>query len=160
MPDAPDPFVQPIIEHGVNVAGLFDEDGALILSLDLNPMRDQVEQQGDTEAVEYEYWRNPRIEGEFSLRPRRNAVGLHFGLGNAHPGSAVASLVNLPVNSDLHGFRISGSASIILGNPKRSKSKEQGLTITQPFMYRPFVKSAAAIAALNGAVVPNPGITE
>lgn len=158
MPDAPDPFVLPIIEHGVKVSGLSDEEGALILTLDLNPMRDQVVQQGDSDADEYEFWKNPRIEGEFTLRPRRNAVGLHYGLGNLHPGTAIASLINLPVNSELHGFRISASASIIAGNPKHSRSREQGRTITQPFQYKPFVKSAAAIAALNGAVVPGPGI--
>ena len=147
MPDIPDPFISPIIEHGVKISGLEDEDGALILSIDLNPMRDVVEQIGDSRAVEYERYENPRIEGEFSLRPRRNALGLNFGLGNAHPGTAVTSLVNLPVNSDLHGFRISESASIILGNPKHTRGDE-GRSITQPFKYMPFVKSAAAIAAL------------
>lgn len=159
MPDAPDPFVAPIIEHGIKVSGLEDEEGALILSLDLNPMRDEVAQKGDSRAVEYVRMEDPRIEGEFSLRPRRNAVGLHFGLGNAHPGSAVASLVNLPVNSDLHGFRISESASIILGNPKQTRG-DDGRTITQPFKYMPFTLSAAAIAALSGAVAPGPGIAE
>lgn len=160
MTDAPDPFVFPIIEHGVKISGLVDEEGALILSLELNPMRDQVVHQGDSDADEYEYWKNPRIEGSFELRPRRNALGLHFGLGNTHPGTAVASLLNLPVNSDLHGFRISASASIILGNPKQTRSRDNGRTITLPFTYKPFVKSAAAIAALAGAVVPGPGIEE
>lgn len=147
MPDAPDPFVEPIIEHGVKVSGLENEDGALILSLDLNPMRDQVEQKGDSRSVEYERWENPRIEGEFSLRPRRDALGKNFGLGNAHPGTAATDLVNLPVNSSLHGFRITESASIILGNPKQTRGDE-GKSITQPFQYKPFVKSAKAIAAL------------
>jgi hypothetical protein len=147
MPDTPDPFVEPIIEHGVKVSGLEHEDGALILTLDLNPMRDDVVQQGASKADEYEYWHNPRIEGEFTLRPRRNAIGLNYGLGNIHPGTAATSLVNLPLNSDIHGFRISESASIIMGNPKDSRG-EEGRTITQPFKYKPFVKSAAAIAAL------------
>ena len=146
MPDTPDPFVDAIIEHGVKSSGLVDEPGALILSLDLNPMRDQVEQKGESRAVEYERWENPRIEGEFSLRPRRDGNGLNYGFGNLHPGSAVADLVNLPVNSNLHGFRISASGSIIVGNPKRSKG-DDGTTITQPFQYKPFVKSAAALAA-------------
>lgn len=149
---AADPFVEPIIEHGVKISGLADEDGALILSLDLNPMRDEVEQTGDSSAIEYVRCQNPRIEGEFSLRPRRNGLGLNYGLGNAHPGTAVTDLVNLPVNSELHGFRISLSASIVLGNPKQTRNDE-GRTITQPFKYLPFVKSAAAIA---GAVIPQP----
>jgi hypothetical protein len=138
--------VQPIIEHGVKVSGLEDEDGALILSLDLSPMRDQVEQKGDSRAVEYERWENPRIEGEFSLRPRRNSLGQYEGLGNAHPGTAATDLVNLPINSNLHGFRITDSASIILGNPKQTRGDE-GKSITQPFQYKPFVKSALALAA-------------
>jgi hypothetical protein len=100
---------------------------------------------------------DPRIEGEYSLRPRRNALGLNFGLGNAHPGSAGASLVNLPVKSDIHGFRISSAASIILGNPRNTRNDE-GRTITQPFKYMPFTRSAAGIAALTGAVVPGPGL--
>ena len=145
MPDAPDPFVEPIIEHGVKPSGLADEDGALILSLDLNPMRDEVSSKGDTRAEEYNRQENPRIEGEFSLRPRRNALGENYGFGNIHPGSACTDLVNLPVNSNLHGFRISASASIIMGNPKRSKG-DDGTTITQPFKYMPFVKSAHALA--------------
>ena len=144
MPDILDPFVKPIIEHGVKVSGLADEDGALILSLDLNPMRDQVEQKGDSRAVEYERWDNPRIEGEFSLRPRRNALALNFGLGNAHPGTAATDLVNLPYNSDLHGFRLTDSMSIILGNPKQTRGDE-GRSITQPFQCKPFVKSAKAL---------------
>lgn len=142
----PDPFVEPIIEHGVKVSGLENEDGALILSLDLNPMRDKVEQKGDSRAVEYQRWENPRIEGEFSLRPRRDALGKNFGLGNAHPGTAATDLINLPVNSDLHGFRITDSASIILGNPKQTRGDE-GRSITQPFEYAPFVKSAKALLA-------------
>jgi len=146
MADTPDPFVEPIIEHGIKVSGLEDEDGALILSLDLNPMRDKVEQKGDSRAGEYQRWENPRIEGEFSLRPRRNPLGKTFGLGNAHPGTAATSLINLPVNSDLHGFRITESASIILGNPKNTRGDE-GKSITQPFEYAPFVKSAKALAA-------------
>lgn len=145
MPDTPSPFVEPLIEHGLKVSGLVDEDGALILSLELNPMRDQVVQQGASRADEYEYWHNPRIEGEFSLRPRRNALGLNYGLGNMHPGTAVTSLLNLQVNSDIHGFRITEDASIIMGNPKSSRG-EEGKTITQPFQYKPFVMSAAAIA--------------
>ena len=153
MPDAPDPFVEPIIEHGIKVSGLADEDGALILSLDLNPMRDEVEQKGDTRAVEYVRFENPRIEGEFSLRPRRDALGKLFGLGNAHPGTAATDLVNLPVNSNLHGFRITESASIILGNPKQTRGDE-GKSITQPFKYMPFVKSKKALAAAAAAAAP------
>lgn len=145
MPDTPDPFVEPIIEHGVKPSGIADEDGALILSLDLNPMRDEVVSKGDKRADEYVRMENPRIEGEFTLRPRRNALGKYYGLGNAHPGEAATDLINLPVNDDIHGFRISASASIILGNPKRSKGDE-GVQITQPFKYMPFVKSAAALA--------------
>lgn len=147
MPDTPDPYVDAIIEHGVKPSGIADEDGALILSLDLSPMRDEVVSKGDKRADEYVRMENPRIEGEFTLRPRRNALGQHFGLGNVHPGTAATDLVNLPVNSDIHGFRISGSASIILGNPKQSRGDE-GVQITQPFKYMPFVKSAAAIAAM------------
>lgn len=146
MADIPDPFVNPIIEHGVKVSGLENEDGALILSLDLGPMRDEVEQKGDSRAVEYVREENPRIEGEFSLRPRRDTLGKNFGLGNAHPGTAATDLVNLPVNSDLHGFRITDSATIILGNPKQTRGDE-GKTITQPFKYLPFVRSATALAA-------------
>lgn len=146
MPETPDPFVEPIIEHGVKISGLEDEEGALILSLDLNPMRDEVEQKGDTRAVEYMRYENPRIEGEFSLRPRRNALGHNYGFGNAHPGTAATSLVNLPVNTDLHGFRISESASIILGNPKQTRG-DDGRMITQPFKYLPFTRSAASLAA-------------
>lgn len=145
MPDTPDPFVEPLIEHGVKVSGIEHEDGAFILTLELNPMRDQVVQQGDSRADEYEYWHNPRIEGEFTLRPRRNALGLNYGLGNVHPGTAASDLVNLPVNRDFHGFRISSNGSIIMGNPKDSRG-EDGRTITQPFNYKPFTKSAAAIA--------------
>ena len=147
MADAPDPFVEPIIEHGVKYSGLDDEDGALILSMDINPMRDEVEQKGDSRAVEYVRLENPRLECEFSLRPRRNALGKSYGLGNTHPGTAATDLVNLPVNENIHGFRISESCSIILGNPKRSKGDE-GVTITLPFKYMPFTKSRAAIAAM------------
>jgi len=146
MADTPDPYIEPLIEHGVKLSGLEDEPGALILSLDLNPMRDKVEQKGPSRAVEYQRWEDPRIEGEFSLRPRRNALGQNYGMGDMHPGEAVTDLVNLPVNSMIHGFRISASASIIIGNPKRSKG-DDGTTITQPFEYRPFTKSAAALAA-------------
>lgn len=146
MPATPSPFVEPIIEHGVKISGLEDEDGALILSLDLSPMRDEVEQKGDTRAVEYMRYENPRIEGEFTLRPRRDALGLNYGLGNAHPGSAATDLVNLPVNTDLHGFRITTDASIILGNPKQTRG-DDGRQITQPFKYMPFVRSAASLAA-------------
>ncbi len=156
MPDTPDPFVEPIIEHGVAPSGISDEFGALILSLDLNPMRDEVLSKGDNRADVYARYENPRIEGEFTLRPRKNALGQHYGLGNTHPGVAATDLVNLPVNSDVHGFRITGSASIILGNPKRSKGDE-GTTITLPFAYRPFILSAAGIAALTGSVIPQPG---
>ncbi len=146
MPDTPDPFVEPIIEHGVKVSDLADEDGALILSLDLSPMRDAVMQKGASRATEYVRYEDPRIEGEMSLRPRRNALGLPYGLGNAHPGSAVTDLVNLPVNSNIHGFRISESATICLNNPKQTRG-DDGLQITQPFVYYPFVLSAAALAA-------------
>jgi len=146
MADIPDPFVDPIIEHGVKLSGLEDEEGALILSLDLNPMRDRVDQKGASRAVEYSRWENPRIEGEFSLRPRRDALGKNFGLGNTHPGQAATTLVNLPVNADIHGFRISESCAIELGNPKRSKGDE-GTTITLPFTYNPFTKSKAALLA-------------
>lgn len=146
MADTPDPFVAPIIEHGVKPSGIEDEQGALILTLDLNPMRDQVVQKGDSYADVYERWENPRIEAEFTLRPRRDALGKAFGLGNIHPGTAATDLVNLPVNADIHGFRISANGSIIMGNPKDSRGDE-GRTITQPFMYKPFVKSAAALAA-------------
>lgn len=146
MADIPDPFVAPIIEHGVSVSGLEDEEGALILSLELNPMRDTIVHQGDSQADEYERWHNPRIEGSFSLRPRRDALGKSRGLGNLHPGTAITSLVNLPVNSELHGFRISESASIIAGNPKQNRTMDNGKSIDQPFIYKPFVKSAKALA--------------
>lgn len=144
--EIPDPFVKPIIEHGVKVSGLEDEDGALILSYDQNPMRDKVEQKGDSRAVEYQRWEDPRIEGEFSLRPRRNAIGENFGLGDIHPGTAVTDLVNLPKDGKTHGFRITDTASIIMGNPKDTRGDE-GRSITQPFEYRPFVKSAKALKA-------------
>lgn len=144
--DIPDPFVEPMIEHGVKVSRLADEDGALILSLDLNPMRDKVEQKGDTRAVEYQRWEDPRIEGEFSLRPRRNPLGENFGLGDIHPGTAATDLVNLPKGSSIHGFRITDTASIIMGNPKDTRGDE-GRTITQPFEFRPFTKSAKALKA-------------
>ncbi|HBJ85432.1 MAG TPA: hypothetical protein DDZ88_16455 [Verrucomicrobiales bacterium] len=148
MPDEiPDPFVEPLIEHGVKVSGIEHEEGAFILTLEINPMRDQVVQQGDSRADEYEYWHNPRIEFEFTLRPRRDALGMNYGLGDVHPGTAATSLINLPVNKSIHGFRISASASIIMGNPKDSRG-EDGRSITQPGTYKPFTKSAAAIAAL------------
>lgn len=155
MADTPDPYVDAIIEHGVKLNDLADEEGALILSLDLNPMRDKVEQKGESRAVEYERWENPRIEGEFSLRPRRNALGKFTGLGNMHPGAAVTDLVNLPVGSNVHGFRISASCAIIMGNAKQSRGDE-GKTITQPFTYNPFTKSAAALAG--GVVAPPPAM--
>jgi hypothetical protein len=147
MPDAPDPFIEPIIEHGIKPSGIVDEDGALILSLDLNPMRDEVESKGDTRAVQYVRNENPRLEGEFSLRPRRNALGQYYGFGDMHPGAAVTDLANLPYNGSVHGFRITASMSIIMGNPKRAMG-DDGVTITQPFKVMPFVKSATAIAAM------------
>lgn len=146
MPEAPDPFIEPIIEHGVKPSGIEDEDGALILSHDGNPMRDEVESKGDSRAVEYLRAENPRIEGDFSLRPRRNALGVHYGMGNMHPGTAATNLANLRVNSDFHGFRISGSATIVMGNPKHSRG-DDGTTITQPYKYLPFTLSAAGLAA-------------
>lgn len=110
-------------------------------------MRDEVESKGDSRAVEYMREENPRVEGEMSLRPRRNALGQYFGFGNIHPGSAATDLANLPYNTDVHGFRITGSMSIVMGNPKRAMG-DDGVTITQPFKIMPFVKSAAAIAAM------------
>jgi len=144
---APDPHVEPIISHGVKPADVHaDEEGALILDCTWTGERDEVLHKGDTHAVVYAEYRDPRLTFELNLRPRLNATGECWGLGNVHPGQALTDLVNVAEGRDILGFVVTADMAVIAGNPKRT-SNDEGLSGTVPGTVRPFVKSAAAIAA-------------
>lgn len=140
-------MVEPIIEHGIKPNfGLRDEEGLMVTDVSLKPMRDQVTRVGENRAVEYERWENPRLEGEVKGRPRRNAQGNAFGLGNVHPGVAL-DLACVADGAGLHGFDIRAANSTIIGNPTRDTSDGDGTTVTVPFTYRPFILKAPPAAA-------------
>jgi hypothetical protein len=146
---ATDPHVEPIISHGIKPADLHaDEEGALILDCTWTGERDEVTHKGDNHADVYSEFRNPRLTFELNLRPRRNALGECWGLGNVHPGQALTDLVNVAEGRNILGFVITGDMAIIAGNPKRT-SNDEGLSGTVPGMVKPFTKSAVAIAALD-----------
>lgn len=139
-------MVEPIIEHGIKPNfGIKDEEGLMVTDVSLKPVRDEVTRKGDNRAVEYSRWEDPRLEGNIKGRPRRNAQGNAFGLGNIHPGVA-CDLANVADGANLHGFDISEDNVTIIGNPSRDSSDGDGTTCDIPFIYRPFIAKPALAA--------------
>lgn len=137
-------MIEPIIEHGTKPSfGVQDEEGLMVTDVSLKPMRDNVTHKGDNRAVEYSRWEDPRLEGNIKGRPRRNAQGNAFGLGNVHPGQAY-DLLNVADGADLHGFEIDDDNVTEIGNPTRDSSDSNPTAIDVPFTYRPFIAKPAA----------------
>jgi acyl-coenzyme A thioesterase PaaI-like protein len=133
-------MVEPIIEHGVKPSfGGVDEEGVLVDTVSLSPMRDEVTRKsGDGRYTEYVRMEDPRLEIEIKGRPRRNGQGNAHGLGNVHPGVAL-DLLNVADGANIHGFDISDDNVTIIGNPKRDWSDTDGTQVTVPAVYRPFI---------------------
>lgn len=137
-------MVEPLIEHGIKPNfGIQDEEGLMVTDVSWKPMRDNVTRKGDNRAVEYSRWEDPRLEGNIKGRPRRNAQGNAFGLGNIHPGVA-CDLANVADGANIHGFEISDDNVTEIGNPSRDSSDGDGTTLDIPFTYRPFIAKPAA----------------
>ncbi len=137
-------MVEPIIEHGTKPNyGIHDEEGLMVTEVSMKPMRDNVRRKGDNRATEYSRWEDPRLEGEVKGRPRRNAQGNAFGLGNIHPGVA-CDLANVADGGDIHGFNIDDDNVTEIGNPGRDSSDADGTTVNVPFIYNPFMKKPVA----------------
>jgi len=136
--------VAPIIEHGISPGYRHvDETGMLVTDCSWKPMRDQVTHKGSNRAVEYERWEDPRLEGEIKGRPARNPAGEAHGLGNVHPGTAY-DLANVADGRDIHGFDIDDDNVTIIGNVTRDSTDGDGVSLTIPFTYRPFIAKPAA----------------
>lgn len=137
-------MVEPTIEHGVAPSfGGVDEEGILVDSVSWSPMRDEVTRRsGDGRYTEYARFEDPRLEGEIKGRPRKNAQGNAFGLGNVHPGVA-NDLANVADGANIHGFDIDDDNVTTIGNPKRDWSDTDGTQVTVPFTYRPFIPKPA-----------------
>lgn len=139
-------MVEPLIEHGIKPNfGIRDEEGLLVNDVSWKPMRDNVTRKGDGRYVEYSRWEDPRLEGNIKGRPRRNAQGNAFGLGNIHPGVAF-DLANVADGSDIHGFDINDDNVTEIGNPTRDSTDADGTTSDIPFTYRPFIAKPALAA--------------
>lgn len=148
MPDTPDPHVEAIITHGVPPVDKHgDEEGALILDCTWSASRDEITHKGDNHADVYSEFRNPTLRAELNLRPRIDATGSTYGLGNAHPGQAVSGLVNLAEGRDIFGFSVNADMTIIATDPKRT-SNDEGLNGSLTLTVKPFTLSASGIAAL------------
>lgn len=136
--------LEPFIEHGVQPSyGLQQEEGMLVESVSVTAERDEVARKGAERTTEYSRWEDPRLTGEIQGRPRRNAQGNLYGLGNVHPGVAL-DLANIADGMDIHGFNINDDNVTIIGNPKRESSDSDGTKVTIPFTYRPFIAKAVA----------------
>jgi hypothetical protein len=136
--------VEPIIEHGITPGYRhIDETGMLVTDCSWKPMRDEVAHKGSNRAVEYLRYEDPRLEGEIKGRPIRNPAGEAHGLANVHPGTAV-DLANVADGRDIHGFVIDDDNVTVIGNPSRDSTDGDGVTLTIPFVYRPFIAKVAA----------------
>jgi len=144
----PDPHVEAIITHGVPPIDKHgDEEGVLILDCSWSATRDEIIHKGDNHADVYAEYRNPQLIAELNLRPRIGPTGETYGLGNVGAGEAVSGLVNLAEGRNIFGISIDADMTIIATDPKRT-SNDEGLNGSLKLTVKPFIKSAAAIAAL------------
>lgn len=139
-------MIEPLIEHGIKPNyGIKDEEGLMVTDVSWKPMRDNVRRKGENRATEYSRWEDPRLEGNIKGRPRRNAQGNAFGLGNVHPGVA-CDLANVADGANIHGFDINDDNVTEIGNPSRDSTDADGTTLDIPFIHDPFIAKIALAA--------------